>query len=62
MDKFRFNDQTQEIHKYCESRDAYLLLGTYIAFWLDTDMSDDQKTLQVKYDLGMRRLAKIRAE
>ena len=43
MERFRFDNAYGKVFEFDKSQDAYVFVGTYIAFGINSKMSDDQK-------------------
>jgi len=41
--RFRFNDQTEEIHEYRENKNDYIFAGKYHTFNITSKMSEKKK-------------------
>jgi len=44
MNKYRFDDAYSKVYEYDEECNAYIFVGSYIAYGINAKMSEEEKT------------------
>ena len=53
MDSLRFDDAYQKVYEYDSKARAYVFLGSYFAYGIGPDMSEERKRETVEKDRSM---------
>ena len=48
MEKYRFDDAYERVYVYDNEAACYLHAGTYLAYGIDSKMSDDEKAAKIE--------------
>jgi len=50
MERFRFDDDYRKVYEFDEDANAYMHVGSYLAFGIDAGMDDNEKIKMVDED------------